>query len=206
MGHLMEPIFITEFLPKQILNLSYSYSLIKFSNTKSFEIDDQANSLIGVYSDTYMETLMEASTPVVEQNVGKKLFPTYSYFRIYDKGSDLKIHKDRPSCEYTVALCLGADPAQEPYEIFVGEEDNNSDYKYYSNEGDYNRYKIDYKFPMVPNNALIFKGMDKIHWREYCKHDHFITVFLHYVDQEGEFKEWKFDKRKCLGEKKVKNS
>tara|TARA_R100000908_G_scaffold64338_1_gene47879 strand:+ start:2009 stop:2617 length:609 start_codon:yes stop_codon:yes gene_type:complete len=199
----MEPVFIPEFLPKQILNLSYSYSLIKFSNTKDFEIDDQANSLIGVYSDTFMETLMEASTPVVEQNVGKKLFPTYSYFRIYDKGSDLKIHKDRPSCEYTVALCLGAHPADVPYEIFVGEESDTSDYKYYSNEGEYNRYKIDYKFPMVPNNALIFKGMDKIHWREYCKHDHFMTVFLHYVDQEGEYKEWKFDKRKSLGEKKI---
>ena len=84
-----------------------------------------------------METLMK-SQPVLEQNVGKKLWPTYSYFRIYDKGDDLKIHKDRPSCEYTVALCLGADPSNEPYEIFIGEEDNNSDYKYYNSENEYN--------------------------------------------------------------------
>ena len=200
----MQPIFIKEFLPQQILNLIYSYSVIKFSNQKKFEIDIQTNSLVSEHGDYLMETLMDMSTPVVEQNVGKKLWPTYSYFRIYDKGSDLKIHKDRESCEYTVALCLGADPVDQPYEIFVGEEDETSDYKYY-NEGEeeFKRYRIDHKFPMVPNNAVIFKGMDKIHWREMCKHDHFMTVFLHYVDQEGPYKEFKFDKRDTLGGSKA---
>lgn len=198
----MEPIFIKEFLPKQILNLAYGYSIIKYSNQISFQNDTQANSLIGEHSDYLMETLLDISTPVIEQNVGKKLFPTYSFFRIYDKGSDLKIHTDRDSCEYTVALCLGADPADQPYEIFIGEEDESSDYKYYHGEGGYIRARIDYKFKMIPNNALIFKGTHKMHWREECTHDHFMTVFLHYVDQEGEFKEFIFDKRSMLGEKK----
>ena len=57
---------------------------------------------------------------------------------------------------------------------------------------------------MLPNNALIFKGIDKIHWREYCKHDHFMTVFLHYVDQNGKYAEHKFDKRDMLGGQSVK--
>ena len=199
----MNPIFIPEFLPKQILDLCYSYSVIKYSNKKDTNIDGQTGSIIFEHGDYLMETLMQASLPVIEQNVGKKLWPTYSFFRIYDKGSDLKIHKDRPSCEYTVALCLGADPVNEPYEIFVGEEDPASDYKYYDGEGNYNRYKIEHKFPMVPNNAVIFKGMEKIHWREMCKHDHFTTVFLHYVDQEGPYAEYKFDKRDALGESKT---
>lgn len=196
----MEPIFIKEFLPKQILNLAYSYSVIKYSNQKQFKLDGQTSSLINEHGDFLMETLMDMSTSVVEQNVGKKLWPTYSFFRIYDKGSDLKVHTDRPSCEYTVALCLGSDPVDQPYEIFVGEEDETSDYKYYSENEEYKRYRIDYKFPMFPNNAVIFKGMDKIHWREICRHDHFMTVFLHYVDQEGPYKEYKFDKRNSLGE------
>jgi hypothetical protein len=196
----MEPIFIKEFLPPQILNLSYSYCVLKFSNQKKFTIDNQTDSLCSEYSDFYMETLMDASTPVVEQNVGKKLWPTYSYFRIYDKGSDLKIHTDREACEYTVALCLGADPVDKPYEIFVGEKDEASDYKYYNKQKEYNRYRIDHKFSMVPNNAVLFKGMDKIHWREMCTHDHFMTVFLHYVDQDGPYKKYKFDERSKLGE------
>ena len=198
----MQPIFIKEFLPQQILNLCYSYSILKFSNQKTFKTEPQANVLLFKYSDILMETLMDMSLPVVEQNVGKKLWPTYSYLRVYDKGSDLKVHEDRESCEYTVALCLGADPIDKPYELFVGEKDEASDYKYYSDQGEYKRYRIDHKFPMVPNNAVIFKGMDDIHWREICTHDHFVTVFLHYVDQEGPYKKYKFDKRNMLGEKK----
>ena len=197
----MQPIFIKEFLPKQILDLIYSYTIIKFSDQKKFKHDLQTSSIVGEVSDYLMETLLATSNPVIEQNLNKKLFPTYSYFRIYDKGSDLKIHKDRPSCEYTVALCLGADPVDKPYEIFIGEEDEESDYKYYDKDGKYNRYKIQHKFSMLPNNALIFKGIEKKHWRETCHHDHFMTVFLHYVDQEGPFKEWKFDKREMLGDK-----
>lgn len=199
---MMQPIFIKEFLPQDILNICYSYCILKFSNQKNFNIDSQSNSLVSSHGDHLMETIMDLSTPIIEQNVGKKLWPTYSYLRVYDKGSDLKIHKDRPSCEYTVALCLGADPINQPYEIFIGEEDNQSDYKYYNDKGEYRRYRIDHKFPMVPNNALLFQGMDKIHWREICNHDHFITAFLHYVDQEGSYKEYKFDKRSCLGEVK----
>jgi len=195
----MNPIFIKEFLPTQILNIAYSYSIIKFSHKENFHFDSQSSSLISQYGDYLMETLLDLSTPVIEQNVGKKLFPTYSFFRIYDKGSDLKVHTDRPSCEYTVALCLGADPIDKPYEIFIGEADETSDYKYYADDGSYNRYRIDHKFSMLPNNALIFQGMDKIHWREQCMHDHFITVFLHYVDQEGEYKDYRFDKRELLG-------
>jgi|TARA_E500000318_G_scaffold102107_1_gene106159 hypothetical protein len=202
MGHLVEPIFIKEFLPKQILNLIYTYSIIKYGNQKQFKTDIQTNALISEHSDYLMETLMDLSTPVIEQNVKKKLFPTYSFFRIYDKGSDLKTHIDRESCEYTVALCLGAHPVDQPYEIFLGEKDDNSDYKYFSNKNNLERYRIDYKFPMLPNNAIIFKGMNKLHWREPCQHDHFITVFLHYVDQDGEYKDFKFDKRTGLGVKR----
>lgn len=197
----MNPIFIKDFFPEQILNLCHSYSILKFSNKKEFKIDQQTGSLISEYSDPLMETIMDFSTTVVEKNVGKKLWPTYSYFRIYDKGSDLKVHTDRPSCEYTVAICLGANPVDKPYEIFVGEKDESSDYKYFDDQNNFNRYRIDYKFPMISNNAVIFKGMDKIHWREICDHDYFITVFLHYVDQEGEFAKYKFDERKNIGQK-----
>ena len=204
MGNLVEPIFIKDFFPKQILDLTYSYCVIKYSNLKKFDLDTQTNSLISEHGDYFMETLLASSTPVIEQNVGKKLFPTNSFFRIYDKGSTLPIHTDRGSCEYTVAVCLGCDPQQDPYEIFIGSEDDKSDYKFYDDKGNWNRYKIEYKFSMLPNNALIFKGMDKIHWREYCKHDHFMTVFLHYVDQNGEFAEHKFDKRDMLGQQSVK--
>ena len=130
----MQPLFIEKFLPDEILNLTYSYLIMKFGKQKEFKVDTQANSLIGEHAENLMEVLLDMSTPVIEQNLGKKLWPTYSYFRIYDKGSDLPVHTDRESCEFTVALCLGADPIDKPYEIFIGEKDQTSDYKYFDKE------------------------------------------------------------------------
>jgi len=200
----MEPLLIKNFLPDDVLNFVNSYCVLKFSNERKFrDVDFQATTLIGEYSDIVMETLLDMSTPVVEQAVGKSLHPTYSFFRIYDKCSDLKVHTDRESCEYTVALCLGCDPIDKPYEIFIGEEDELSDYKYFNDKKKLQRYRIDYKFPMLPNNAVIFKGMDKIHWREICNHDYFMTVFLHYVDKDGIYKDYKFDQRSDIGIEKI---
>ena len=199
MGDIMTPIFIKEFLPKQILTVVHNYCLLKYQNPEFLKDDLQTGSLISEHGDPLMETLMDLSTPVIEQNVGKKLFPTYSFFRIYDKGDDLKVHTDRESCEYTVAFCIASHPSDQPYEIFIGEKDESSDYKYFHKNEGFQRYKIEHKFPMLPNKAVIFKGMEKIHWREYCNLDHYITVFLHYVDQDGPYKKFKFDERDQIG-------
>lgn len=197
----MNPIFIEKFLPDQVIGVVYNYCILKYSNKVSFkDADWQSNSLVRDKGDNLMETILDMSTPVIEQNVGKKLWPTYAYFRIYDKGSDLFAHMDRESCEYTVALCLGCDPVDKPYEIFLGEKDEQSNYKYYDGKRNLIPLKIEHKFSMLPNNALLFKGMEKLHWREYCTHDHYMTVFLHYVDQEGDYADWKFDKRTSLGQ------
>ena len=198
----MEPIFIKDFLPQQVFNLVNNYCIFKFGNQKEFLVDTQSNSCCGETGDYLMESLLDMSTPVIENNLNKKLYPTYSYIRIYDKESDLPVHMDRPSCEYTVALCLGADPQDKPYEIFIGEKNEESKYSYFDSKKNYIPLEILNSFPMLPNDALIFKGAEKYHWREFCKHDHFITVFLHFVEQEGLYKEFKYDQRNSIGDKK----
>ena len=42
----------------------------------------------------------------VSRAAGKTLKPTYSYCRVCFKGAELKPHKDRPSCEYSVTMNL----------------------------------------------------------------------------------------------------
>lgn len=195
----MEPVFINNFFPKEIINLTYNYCIMKYKDISKIKTDWQSNSLICEYSDPLMETLLDMSTPVIEQNVGKKLWPVNSFFRIYDKESDLPIHTDRKACEYTVTICLGCYPVDKPYDIFLGDKDENSDYKYYDRDGKFTSMKIDYKYAMKKNDALIMKGYNKLHWRERCKHDHYACIFFHYVEQDGEFAEYKFDKRKTLG-------
>ena len=202
----MKPLFIKEFLPQQLLNFLNSYVIMKYANEEpDFKNIQETGYLIGTAIDPVMDTLLDMSTSVIENNVGKKLWPTYSYFRIYDKGSDLKVHTDRTACEYTVALCLGCSPNDKPYDLFIGEIDLNSDYKYFNRKKEGVPLKIEHKYSMLPNNALIFQGLDKPHWREECIHDHYNTVFLHYVDQEGEYADFKYDKREQLGQSRQKS-
>ena len=53
-------------------------------------------------------TLLGLLCSKVSEAAGLELRPTYSYCRVYREGNDLKPHKDRPSCEYSVTLNLSA--------------------------------------------------------------------------------------------------
>jgi len=194
----MEPIHIKNFLPKQVSTILYQYCLMKFSRPEwkpqiANRIDKQTDCLAWARDDDLMQTILDLSTPVVEKNVNKKLYPTYSYLRVYEKGTDLRPHTDREACEYTVALCIGSSPNDEPYNLFMGSLDESQDYQYLDMGNIMHKFKIEHKIPVSVNDAVIFQGIDKLHWREKCNHDHYITVFLHYVDQEGKYADQKFD-------------
>ena len=59
------------------------------------------------YSNIAMETLMLKCQPIMEKTTGLKLYPAYTYARIYKKGDELKRHKDR--CEISTTMNLGGD-------------------------------------------------------------------------------------------------
>ena len=61
------------------------------------------------YSDIAMETLMLKCQPIMEKTTGLKLYPAYTYVRMYKKGDILKRHKDRFSCEISTTMNLGGD-------------------------------------------------------------------------------------------------
>ena len=67
------------------------------------------------YADLVMETFLEKVKPRMEEETKLKLFPTYSYARIYKKGDILYRHKDRPNCEISTTINLGGDP----WSIFI---------------------------------------------------------------------------------------
>ena len=56
-----------------------------------------------------METLLLKCQPGMEKATGLKLYPAYTYARIYKKGDELKRHKDRFSCEISTTMNLGGD-------------------------------------------------------------------------------------------------
>ena len=58
------------------------------------------------YSDIAMETLLEKLHPLMEKETKLKLYPAYSYARIYKNGDTLNRHKDRASCKVSTTMNL----------------------------------------------------------------------------------------------------
>lgn len=128
------------------------------------------------------DSLLEQLTPHIENIAGKKLYPTCAYARWYAPGDELKIHRDRESCEISVTINLGFEGNQWP--IYVGHEANKQDAK---------------QINMNVGDAVIYKGCELFHWREkYVEGQWQAQVFLHYVDQNGPYAEFKYDKRNSL--------
>jgi len=145
------------------------------------------------YADPAMETLLLHLHTLIEKNTGLKLFPTYSYYRVYRPGDDLRPHTDRPSCEISATMCINFNyDINDPWAIFV--------------EGN--------KRNLLPGDLVIYKGCELTHWREKFQGDEncwHIQAFLHYVDQNGPKKDFKWDKRSSIGllrekDKKLSNN
>lgn len=134
---------------------------------------------LGSYGDLAFEGLLEFVRPRIEQCCGLSLHPTYSLFRLYRHGNELKRHRDRPACEISVSLNIGQTPA-EPWPIHV--------------EG----HSRPYTALLAPGDALLYRGIDCFHWREPYAGRQLIQAFLHYVDRDGPHADKKFDGRTTL--------
>jgi len=137
-----------------------------------------------IYGDIEFDTLMEKLAKPLGETVGYELLPTYTYARIYRKGDELKIHKDRPSCEISATITLGF-----------------SDYPIWPiNMGDARNIILDV------GDATIYKGCDIDHWREPFKGEWQCQVFFHFVDANGPYKDQYKDGRKELGKQKTEDN
>ena len=136
--------------------------------------DHQCPNVYSIYGDPVMETLLMKVLLTMKEKTTLDLVPTYSYARLYEKGSVLKKHKDRPACEVSATLNLGGDL----WPIHL------------------EKVKVDLK----PGDMVIYSGCELEHWREPFKGILCGQVFLHYNHAQGPFaKSNLYDKRPMLG-------
>tara|TARA_R110000782_G_scaffold50923_1_gene110032 strand:+ start:233 stop:835 length:603 start_codon:yes stop_codon:yes gene_type:complete len=127
------------------------------------------------YSDIAMETLMLRCKPFMEKATKLKLYPSYTYARIYKKGDELKRHKDRFSCEISTTMNLGGDN----WTIYL---------------------EPNIAVNLKPGDMLVYKGTELEHWRKPFKGKDCVQVFLHYNNKKTTgSKDNMFDKRPHLG-------
>jgi|TARA_R110002020_G_scaffold62950_1_gene167928 hypothetical protein len=140
--------------------------------------DSQVKDIYCCYGDVLMEVLLVELIPLLQKEIKQEVFPTYSYLRIYEKGSTLPKHIDRISCEFSTTLNLGGDE----WPIFL--EDNGKTHKVI----------------LKPGDMLVYKGNLIKHWRNKFKGDVCYQVFFHYnFSKKDSSKNNLYDTRKHLG-------
>ena len=142
--------------------------------------DEQVPKAYSFHRTFCTESLLMTMLPFMEAQTNKKLYPTYSYGRIYFQDAVLEVHKDRPSCEYSATVAIETNG--QPWEIYFQGLDGKVN-SVLLNDGD----------------LCIYLGTEVHHWREKFNGNKYMQLFLHYVDKNGPHSEWAYDKRPMLG-------
>ena len=165
-----------------------------FENILGSYDDDQIPNTYSHYADIAMETLMLKCQPEMEKVTGLKLYPAYTYARIYKKGDELKRHKDRFSCEISTTMNLGGDD----WPIYLEPNPKKGGVKpgvgYVSDNT--KGVRVDLK----PGDMLVYSGCELEHWRNKFRGKECVQVFLHYNNRKTPgARDNMFDKRPHLG-------
>jgi hypothetical protein len=168
---------IDNFFSKEELIILNNYVDIKHKdNRKSFDFNQSNTMDTYFFADPLMESFMLQKQSLMEKETNLQLLPTYSFWRMYTLEAELTKHKDRPSCEISVTAMIGSDGTQWP--IYI--------------EGK--------PFHLSEGQAMIYLGCELEHWREPFKGDWHAQTFMHYVDANGDNKNYKWDRRGFVGQ------
>jgi hypothetical protein len=152
------------------------------------DFNEDTGQVIGAhskYADPAMEAMLLHLHSLMEENTGLELYPTYSFYRVYRNGDELVPHKDRPSCEISCTVCFNY---------------SYDDYKY-----TWPIYMDGYEANLKPGDLVIYRGIELEHWRkpfDIQEDAWHVQGFFHYVDVNGLYADYRYDKRSSIGEKK----
>lgn len=173
-------LYIPHFISKwKATSLAKSFE--EFSQKEQLGGDEQAPNSSSCYNFVDFTELLCDKVQHVSKIIGEKVFPTYVYGRIYRKGDDLKIHRDRDACEISLTVNLFQ---QEPWPIYVKTPRGETSKVY-----------------LQPGDAMVYLGCDAEHWRDELQDEKHTQVFLHYVRSRGPRAEFIFDAKNAFVKK-----
>lgn len=168
-------------LPKALLDfITIEYDIL-LANQKLRFGDPQVDAGYSAYGLNVSEALMQFLLPHMERATGLKLFPTYSYGRVYLKGATLAKHRDRPSCEISQSVMIGQ-TGDVPWPLYFESLTGKT-----------------VALTLEPGDLVVYQGMELTHWREAFEGETQLQLFLHYVRQDGPHANYRYDMRERLG-------
>ena len=145
---------VKKILPDDICKVVEQYCLFNMLNEPELVEDktEQCPGTHSVHGNILAESLLLYVQPKIEDNLGIKLVPTYSYYRVYKPGDILKDHIDRESCEVSVTLTIG---------YKYNDKDDKYHWSLYGYVDGEKRY-----LDCEPGDAVIYKGCEMVHGRD----------------------------------------
>ena len=135
-------------------------------------------------------------TPFMEEATGVALYPTYAYFRVYQKGARCKAHSDRFSCEHSVTMTLGSSDG-ESWPFMVGGRrltDTDVETRAITDDFGDDPYST---FDLAPGDGLLYQGIRYRHARLKPNPNRWSAhIFMHWVGRDGPYKDYIFDGKK----------
>lgn len=146
------------------------------------EPDGESTGSSGWYGYKPVDTVMEfLASMIAHATGGAALWPTFSYLRLYPRGTKLTPHTDRDSCEVAITAAVdGSDVT--PWPILLETADG----------------KIE-SIDLAPGYMLVYAGRERRHWREPLDGEWRLQAMFFYVRQDGPFAGCKYDTRPALG-------
>lgn len=138
---------------------------------------------IDEYSTVAGETLLRFCRPRFEAVIGQPLLDSYSFWRIYGPGGELRRHTDRAACEISATVAIHSEPAGTCWPI------NIEDLK--------GRTRA---IELRAGAALLYQGHRIAHWRHQFTGLRQMQLFFHYVLKNGKFSDHVFD---CRGQSPI---
>jgi hypothetical protein len=175
---------VRNFLSEDFVQFIQSYFYTRLRAGQAELGDAQAPNSFIFYADPLMDTILGNSSSSLSEISGCKLSPTYTYTRLYGKGDELLMHKDRISCQFSATLALGIPNETAINPIYFSTKKDRSDAV---------------EILLEPGDLCLYRGCDLYHWRPSFEQDWYLQAFLHYVDAEGDYKHRIYDTKPYLG-------
>ena len=176
-------LILRKFIPHFFADYLKIYFDTLKTNDKLQKGDAQVGNSLCTYGDPAFDTFMLMSAPLISGAVGKQLFPTYTYARIYYKGSELLPHIDRDECEHSVSVFLG------------GEYDTLWPIWMLNKEV----HKQPQMCALYSGDAVVYQGNKVHHWRDGFEGTSHYQLFMHFVEADGKHKDKIYDTRPFIG-------
>jgi hypothetical protein len=134
-------------------------------------------------------TFLWGLTPAVSELTKCELLPSYAFFRLYQKGDQLRVHTDRGACEHSLSLTLGySDGEVWSFDVGHGEAQPKA-----GQSDDFGKEPFS-RIEMLAGDGILYRGTRRRHGRLTANPNKWSAhLFLHWVDREGRYREHAFE-------------